>query len=187
MKLNDKQVYKYLSIQTKDSRMRNPKEFSPLFFLLVLGCMYTPLDRAKKSVGHYVKTMLNNPEYYQAVKWGALDLCLPVPADTLIQFKRNINTGEISYSKDGKKWLNSVSEAYDVSGNGSGQIIILVDNKWVYTPFYKEEYVSKYKIDHSFRIRGPKNQKKLLKYTFFLDSTFIVSRAEEQGIKALDE
>gem|GEM_PF-5907834 len=43
-----------------------------------------------------------------------------------------------------------------------------------------------FKIDHSFRIRGLKKQKILVKYRFYLDSTLTVTKAVDQEIRAID-
>jgi hypothetical protein len=50
---------------------------------------------------------------------------------------------------------------------------------------YKPEFKG-YQIEHTFRVKGQKKEKILMKYLFMLDLTYNVIDAEKQTIKAFD-
>jgi hypothetical protein len=113
-----------------------------------------------------------------------------------IQFKQDAITGEIIYSKDIREKLRKIDE------HGISQMLspekrkdamgkYLHENNLPTPPEAKLEYelgqmAAIFKIDHSFRIRGKKNEKVLVKYRFYLDSALTVTKAEEQDIKVID-
>ncbi|MBU1356865.1 MAG: hypothetical protein KJ620_09895 [Candidatus Edwardsbacteria bacterium] len=169
-----------------------------LFVLLAsLGCSKTPFDRAKGNVRQYVKTMLNDPAYYKPVSWGTLDsLHFNSTDSTSVQFKRSTITGEITYSKEIREKLREIDEAGVMMGKKPEErkeaMRKFLRSKKLATPdeakleFELGQMATIFKIDHSFRIRGLKKQKILVKYRFYLDSTLTVTKAVDQEIRAID-
>lgn len=182
-----------------------------LFALLfALGCAKTPLDRAKITVKEYVKTMLNEPKQYEDVSWGKLDsayydLFSETPRGSKLDdsckasfFEDNSIERKYLREIDGKDydsksaiWAKYINVKYGKMTREKFDVIydsLMKPYMAERTAYYKHDPVFRgYKIDHSFRIKGQKKDKVLVKYRFYLDSTLAVEKAEDLDIDAIDQ
>lgn len=182
-----------------------------LFVLLAaVGCSKTPLDRAKENVKQYVKTMLNDPKQYESVSWGTLDSTYynsfaETPRGNILLDSCFLSLSWLSKSermelRDSLKDKTFLLKArimidyLDKNYPSKPKNGVVDTLKEIIKPFKVERdnydlqlpLFRGYKIDHSFRIRGKKKEKELVKYRFYLDTALIVNKAVDQEIKAID-
>ena len=185
--------------------MRN---WSILILVVLVGCAKTPLDHAKKVISKNIGQYLNDPSYYESVAWGILDSALyenfyDTPKgeklfdSCILAIPTKQNSSKIKLDITLKKEYKTLS-----------QKIIAIDSVFInregmsreksfdiYRLHLKDFYAAKdsfkpffkgYTICHTFRARGAKKEKLLMKYLFSLDSTFIITGAEKQGVETFD-
>ena len=157
-----------------------------LFVLLAaVGCSKTPLNRAKENVRQYIKTMLNDPSSYKSVVWGTLD-SVSKDYSTIYKFKdieAEIFLVEKEIPEGKKRGMSAKQVVQDFikTNNLKEGIDYIIDARQIYPGD-----INIFMIDHSFRVRDKKKEKALVKYRFYLDSALMVTKAEEQDIKAID-
>ncbi|MDQ7797611.1 MAG: hypothetical protein RDU76_01535 [Candidatus Edwardsbacteria bacterium] len=176
-----------------------------LLLLVATGCSKTPLDHAKKAVSKNIGQYLNDPSYYESVSWNTLDSVFyekyfDTPRASkvfdscalLIPLKKNSSKAKLQQlfklpmKEKYLKVYRVFTEDEGISGEKIGALWRLVAKNYYAEEDTFKPYFKGYKIGHTFRARGPKKERVLIKYIFTLDSTFNVIDAEKLPIEAFD-